>query len=151
LPRSPGRLDDHAIAARLSYFLTGGPPDATSPPSPMPAGSTIRPRSGIRPTASSASAMRGGGAGSRRFVEDFAAEWLDLDQIDFTEPDRKLFRDFDPIVQHSMLAETHSFLDEMLRENRPVSWLATADVTYLNSRLARFYGIPDVAATNSAD
>jgi hypothetical protein len=44
-----------------------------------------------------------------------------------------------------MLGETHAFLEEMLRDNRSVTWLASADVTYLNSRLARFYGIPDVA------
>jgi len=146
LTEKPGQLDDHAIAARLAYFLTGAPPDATL--------STLADAGGLRdPATLKAQADRllgiGGGtldpSATRRFVEDFAAEWLDLDQIDFTEPDRKLFRDFDPIVKNSMVAETHAFLEEMLRENRSASWLAAADVTYLNSRLARFYGIPDVA------
>ncbi|MFM8495389.1 MAG: DUF1592 domain-containing protein [Planctomycetia bacterium] len=146
LTESPGRLDDHAIASRLSYFLTGGPPDADLL-GLADAGKLHDPAT----LAAQADRLLGIGGGSgdrqaaRRFVEDFAAEWLDLDQIDFTEPDRKLFRDFDPIVQHSMLGETHAFLEEMLRDNRSVTWLASADVTYLNSRLARFYGIPDVA------
>jgi len=146
LTESPGRLDDHAVAARLSYFLTGGPPDADLT-ALADAGKLHDPAIlkaqadrllGIAPAGGDRQA-------ARRFVEDFAAEWLDLDQIDFTEPDRKLFRDFDPIVQNSMLGETHAFLEEMLRENRSISWIASADVTYLNSRLARFYGIPDVA------
>jgi len=145
LAEKPGRLDDHAIATRLSNILTRRPPDATQVALPD-AGRQHDPPTHRAQT----DRLLGIGEGeegrplSRRFIEDFAAEWLDLDQIDFTEPDRKLFRDFDPIVQNSMLAETHSFLEEMLRENRPVSWLASADVTYLNSRLARFYGIPDV-------
>jgi hypothetical protein len=146
LTESPGRLDDHAIAARLSYFLTGGPPDADLL-ALADAGKLHDPAT-LEAQADRLLGIGGGSGGrqaARRFVEDFAAEWLDLDQIDFTEPDRKLFRDFDPIVQHSMLGETHAFLEEMLRDNRSVTWLASADVTYLNSRLGRFYGIPDVA------
>jgi len=144
LTESPGRLDDHAVAARLSYFLTGGPPDAELA-ALADSGSLVDPATLV----TQADRLLGIGGGdrtaARRFVADFAAEWLDLDQIDFTEPDRKLFRDFDAIVQHSMLDETHAFLEEMLREDRSVSWIAAADVTYLDSRLARFYGIPEVA------
>jgi hypothetical protein len=77
-------------------------------------------------------------------VEDFAAEWLDLDQIDFTEPDGKLYPNFDAIVQNSMLAETRTYLETMLKENLSVARLIDADFTYLNSRLARFYGIDGV-------
>jgi hypothetical protein len=145
LTEKPGRLDDHAIAARLAYFLTGGPPDATL--MALADAGTLHEPATLKAQADRLLGIGDGTSGTgatRRFVEDFAAEWLDLDQIDFTEPDRKLFRDFDPIVKNSMLAETHAFLEEMLRENRSASWLAAADVTYLDSRLARFYGIPDV-------
>src|SRR5262249_18789623 len=75
---------------------------------------------------------------------DFAAQWLDLELIDFTEPDSKLFPDFDAIVQNSMLAETHTYLDTMLRKNQNVTRLLQSDDTYLNSRLARFYDIDGV-------
>jgi hypothetical protein len=134
----PGPLDDHALAARLSYFLTGGPPDdalaAVADAGRLRDSATLR-RETDRLLA---------GAGTAVFVRDFAAEWLDLDQIDFTEPDRKLSKGFDGVVKQSMLAETHRFLEEMLRENRPVSWLAAADATYLDSRLARYYGVAGV-------
>jgi hypothetical protein len=80
----------------------------------------------------------------RVFLQDFAAEWIDLDQIDFTEPDSKLFPTFDSIVQHSMLDETHAFLQTMLDENLSVSHLIDSNFTFLNSRLARFYDIDGV-------
>jgi len=146
LTEKPGQLDDHAIAARLAYFLTGAPPDDTL--MALADAGTLHDPATLK---SQADRLLGLGKGksdtaaTHRFVEDFAAEWLDLDQIDFTEPDRKLFRDFDPIVKNSMLGETHAFLEEMVRDNRSASWLVSAGVTYLDSRLARFYGIPDVA------
>jgi mono/diheme cytochrome c family protein len=134
-----GLLDDHAVATRLSFFLTGGPPDAE-----LGALADAGDLAG-RPTVLRAQADRLlADEGGRRFLEDFAAEWLDLDQIDFTEPDRKLFPRFDPIVQAGMLAETHAFLEAMLRDNLPVRRLVDADFTHLHSRLARFYGIPGV-------
>jgi hypothetical protein len=139
LVEEPGPLDDHAIATRLSYFLTGGPPDDEL--SAIAAAGRLR-----RPAVLAREVDRLlAGPGTARFIRDFAAEWLDLDQIDFTEPDRKLYKGFDGVVKQSMLSETHRFLEEMLRENRPVSWFADADVTYLDSRLARYYGIPNVA------
>jgi hypothetical protein len=135
----PGRLDDHAIATRLSYFLTGSMPDAELTRL-ADAGKLHEPRQ-IQLQVERLLQGRGG----RRFIEDFAAEWLDLDQIDFTEPDSKLFPTFDAIVQHSMLDETHAFLETLLRENRGVTQLIDSDHTYLNSRLARFYDIDGVS------
>jgi len=82
--------------------------------------------------------------GTRRFVKDFASEWLDLDQIDFTEPDRKFYREFDGVVKHSMLAETQAVLQDALDHDQPVAELFVSDTTYLNSRLARYYSIPGV-------
>ena len=134
----PGPLDDHALAARLSYFLTGGPPDDTL--AAVADAGRLRDPATLRHQTDRLLA----GAGTAVFVRDFAAEWLDLDQIDFTEPDRKLSKGFDGVVKQSMLAESHRFLEEMLRENRPGTWLADADVTYLDSRLARYYGIAGV-------
>jgi len=135
----PGRLDDHAVAARLSYFLTGGPPDAEL--AALADAKRLRTPAVLRREVDRLLA----GPAASRFVRDFAAEWLDLDQIDFTEPDRKLSKGFDAVVKQSMLAETHRFLEELLRDNRPVSWLADADVTYVDSRLARYYGLAGVA------
>jgi hypothetical protein len=138
LTENPGPLDDHAIAARLSYFLTGNTPD--EPLSQLADAGRLRNSDVLRGEVQRLLAGQGG----RRFIEDFAAEWLDLDQIDFTEPDGKLFPDFDSIVQNGMLNETRTFLERMLGENRSVTQLITSDDTFLHSRLARFYGIDGV-------
>jgi hypothetical protein len=134
----PGQLDDHAIATRLSYFLTGRTPDESL--TRLADSGELHEPSAIRREVERLLSETGG----RRFVEDFAAEWLDLDQINFTEPDSKLYPDFDAIVQQSMLDETHTFLETMLRENLSVSHLIASDFTFLNSRLGRFYDIDGV-------
>lgn len=135
---SPGMLDDHALATRLSYFLTGGPPDAAL--NALAEAGRLHDPAVLRHEAERLLSDAGG----RRFIEDFAAEWLDLDQIDFTEPDGKLFPQFDSIVQHSMLNETQAYLETMLRDNISVTALMDSDFTFLNSRLARFYDIDGV-------
>jgi hypothetical protein len=139
LTETPGPLDDHAIAARLSYLLTGNTPDERL--AQLADAGRLQNVGAIRSEVNRLLA----GPGGRRFVQDFAAEWLDLDQIDFTEPDGKLYPGFDSIVQQSMLDETHTYLETMLRENQSVTRLIDSDETFLNSRLARFYDIRGVS------
>jgi hypothetical protein len=138
LSESPGNLDDHAIAARLGFFLTGSIPDERL--TELADAGRLHDPATIHAEVDRLLA----GEGGRRFIEDFAAEWLDLDQINFTEPDRKLYPRFDAIVQNSMLDETHTFLTTMLEENLGVARLFDADFTFFNSRLARFYEIGGV-------
>ncbi|MEM6978913.1 MAG: DUF1592 domain-containing protein [Planctomycetota bacterium] len=133
-----GRLDDYAIANRLSYMLTGTMPDEQLRRA-ADAGKLNQPWQ-IKKHVDRLLQTKNG----RRFVPDFTGQWLDLVDIDFTEPDRRLFRDFDLIVQQSMLEETHHFVQKQLDENRPISELIGADYTFLNERLARYYGIDDV-------
>lgn len=136
---TPGRLDNEAVATRLSYFLTGAPPDAELR-------SLAAARSLTRPEVLLAQTDRLiDRDGGKQFITDFAAQWLDLDQIDFTEPDGKLYPGFDSIVQNSMLDETHTFLQSMLQNNLSVKHLIDSDFTFLNSRLARYYGIDGVS------
>lgn len=132
----PGRLDDFAIATRLSYLLTGKAPDEA----------LYRDAAAGRLTAD-----RKVIAGHVRrlldsehldhFVRDFTDQWLDLADIDFTEPDRRMHPQFDLIVQNAMLEETQRFVKTLLVENRPAKELVDADFTWLNSRLADFYEI----------
>ena len=139
LTENPGPLDSYAVAARLSYFLTGSTPDSRL--SDLADAGCLHDAATLRAeTRRLLSGDRG-----RQFVKDFAAEWLDLCLIDFTEPDSRLFSDFDGIVQQSLLDETHAFLETMLRENLSVRNVIDSDFTWLNSRLARFYDIPDVS------
>ena len=134
----PGPLDDHAVASRLSYFLTGSMPDDELRRL-ADAGELRNEDTLIRQTDRILDAQT-----DDRFIRDLAAEWLDLEQISFTEPDRKLYTGFDPIVEHAMLDETHAFLADMLRSDSSVTQLVDAGHTFLNSRLARYYGIQGV-------
>lgn len=133
-----GELDSYAIANRLSYMLTGSMPDDEL--------NRLAEEGKLKdPEVIDTQVQRLlAGQDGRRFLEDFAAEWLDLNQIDATEPERRLAPDFDKTVERAMLDETHQYLETMLRENQSVRHLMTSDYTYLNSRLARYYGIEGV-------
>lgn len=135
---SPGVLDEYALASRLSYMLWNSVPDAelVSLADEQRLSSPEVLRQQVDRMLLSA---RG-----EAFVRDLAAEWLDLRLIDFTEPDQKLYPEFDVIVQQAMLEETHRFLQDMLDRNASVTELIDADYTYLNSRLARYYDIEGV-------
>ena len=135
----PGTLDDYALASRLSYFLWNSMPD--EPLLTLAAEGRLRDPDVIR---GEVHRMLADGR-SRQFVEDFAREWLDLALIDFTQPDRRRFRNFDQVVQQSMLAETHAYLTAMLADDLDIRRLVQSDQTYLNSRLARYYDIEGVA------
>lgn len=136
---APGPLDDHAVASRLSYFLWNTMPDAQL--LKQAAAGKFTKSWGVQQQIEWMLADDRG----KNFVRDFAAEWLDLSLIDFTEPDPRMFRDFDIVVQQSMLNETHAYLQTMVDENLSVTNLIDSDFTFLNSRLARFYRIDGVA------
>lgn len=136
---NPGPLDDYAIASRLSYFLWSSTPDAellTAAANHRLAG---HPEEIRRQLARMLAAPRG-----QTFLRDFANQWLELSEIDFTEPDRKTHPDFDQIVQYAMLDETQTFLQHVLDNNRNVAELVDCSYTFLNSRLARFYNVEGV-------
>ena len=135
---APGMLDGFALASRLSYLVWGTMPDKQLLDKAK-SGELTKPHTLRRQLERMLEDSR-----SDNFVKDLAAEWLDLSEIDFTEPDRKLYSGFDVVVQESMLAETHAFLAEMLRNNLSVGNLIDSDFTFLNSRLARYYGIDEV-------
>lgn len=138
LHETPGRLDDYSLASRLSYFLWNTMPDAEL--LKLAGSGRLSDKAVLRSQVNRMLADERG----RNFVKDFAAQWLDLSQIDFTEPDRRLYPKFDIIVQQSMLEETQAYLQTMLDENLSVGHLIDSDFTFLNSRLARFYEIDRV-------
>jgi hypothetical protein len=85
---------------------------------------------------------------SRSLVTNFAAQWLFLRDVETKEPDVYLFRDFDEGVRAAFVRETELFLDSILREDRSVLELLTADYTFLNEPLARHYGIPQITGSH---
>ena len=81
---------------------------------------------------------------SKALVENFAGQWLYLRNVPMVNPNRDLFPQFDENLQRAFRRETELFFGSMLREDRSVLGLLSADYTFLNERLARHYGVPDV-------
>jgi len=81
---------------------------------------------------------------SSALVTNFAAQWLFLRDIEAKRPDEVLFQDFDETLRAALQRETELFLESVFRENRSVTELLTANYSFLNERLARHYGVPNV-------
>ena len=77
-------------------------------------------------------------------VDNFAGQWLVLRNIRDVSPDADLFPDFDENLRDAFLQETALFFESQLKEDRSVVELLSADYTFVNERLARHYGIPNV-------
>jgi hypothetical protein len=134
----PGKLDDFAFASRLSYFFWNSMPDAR-----------LRQLAG-EGTLRKPEVLRGEvermlkDAKSQRFVEDFLGQWLKLRSIAANDADRKLYPEFNPYLQDSMVAETRAYFRELIEKNLDSTYIVKSDFAMLNQRLATHYGIPDV-------
>jgi len=84
---------------------------------------------------------------SDALVSNFAEQWLFLRDIEAKKPDELLFPDFDETLRDAFRTETDLFLNSALRENRSVLELLTANYTFVNERLAKHYGIPNVSGS----
>jgi hypothetical protein len=132
-------LDDYSLAARLSYFLT-----RTSPDDELVAAAASGKLSTDRATLLAQTERLLKHPHSARFVEDFTDAWLNLRDINFTNPDGALFPEFDPFLQWSMVEETRTFFRKLLDDNLSVTNVVKSDFAMLNSRLAEHYGIAGV-------
>ncbi|WZO99316.1 DUF1592 domain-containing protein [Isosphaeraceae bacterium EP7] len=81
---------------------------------------------------------------SRSLVDNFAAQWLHLRNLDSITPDLRLFPDFDENLRIAFRRETEALFEEVMHEDRSVLELLDPGHTYLNGRLAKHYGIPHV-------
>lgn len=133
-----GAVDDFALAARLSYFLWSSMPDA--PLLEAAARGDLRKPALLRAQTERLLADPKAAA----FTKNFTGQWLHLRDIDFTEPDRKLYPEFDELLKASMVAETRAYFDEILRGDRSLLEFVDSDWAMLNRRLATHYGIPGV-------
>jgi len=77
-------------------------------------------------------------------VDNFGGQWLELRKLESVKPDRQKFPEFEDYLRMSMREETDTFLANIIREDRSVIEMIDSDYTFLNERLARFYGIPGV-------
>ena len=131
-------LSDLELASRLSFFLWSSIPDdeliqaAGQGKLHDPGVLEQEVRRMLKDQRSSALAV------------NFAGQWLRLRNVLGQEPDDVMFPNFNDNLRHDFVNETELFFGSIVRENRSVVDLLTADYTYLNDRLAEFYGIPNV-------
>lgn len=133
-----GKLDEFALAARLSYFLWSSLPDEELR-SLAAAGRLSDPEVLRAQTERLLADPR-----AARFTRNFVGQWLNLREIEFTIPDKQLYPEYDGALLDAMVRETELFFDEVLRNNRPLHEFVDSDWTMLNDRLARHYRIADV-------
>lgn len=134
----PGRLDDHALASRLSYFLWRSLPDDELL---ARAGDGSLSDPGV--FASQVERLLDDPR-SERFVHDFAGQAFRLYEMKATNPDSGLYPEYDDRLGQAMARETQLFLAELIDGDHGVGSLIDADFTFLNRRLADHYGIPEV-------
>jgi mono/diheme cytochrome c family protein/cytochrome c553 len=138
LEELPGRLDDWALASRLSYFLWSTLPDDEL--RKLAADGTLHQPAILRSQVERLLASPKATA----FVESFVGQWLDLRQIDFTLPDRKMYPEFDDILKAAMVGETQAFFAQLLRDDSSLNNFIHSDFLMLNRCIAEHYKIDGV-------
>jgi mono/diheme cytochrome c family protein len=137
-PGASYRISDAALASRLSFFLWSSIPDdelltlAIEGKLHEPA---VLEKQARRMLADQK---------SRALVNNFASQWLYLRDLKSAKPDEDLFPDFDDNLRQAFEQETELVFDSILREQRSVLDLLDANYTFVNERLAKHYGIPNV-------
>jgi hypothetical protein len=140
----PGRLDDYALASRLSYFLWNSEPDVAL--RALAASGRLH-----KPDVLKAQTERLMNDGKfRRFIEAFTDYWLDLRKVDDTSPSTTLYNDYelDDSLKAAAVEETRLFVEELFRQDLPAREIVNSDFTFLNERLAQHYGVPGVTGAN---
>ena len=132
-------LDAMDIASRLSFFLWSSIPDETL----LELAEQGR-LSDLRVVEEQARRMLADPRASHALVEGFAAQWLNLRLLPEKLADPNRYPDFDDSLLDAFRQETELFIASNVREDRPITELLDADYTYVNERLARFYGIPGI-------
>lgn len=138
LREKPGKLDDFALASRLSYFLWSSMPDdellTLAEEGKLSNSGTVRQQVERMLRDPKAAA----------FTENFAGQWLNLRAINATEPDPTLYPEADEVLKLSMVKEALLFFDEVLKNDLSLTNFVASDFSMLNGRLAKHYGIPGV-------
>ena len=137
-PGQPYRVSDFDLASRLSFFLWSTAPDeelvtlATQGKLKDPAVLERQVRRMLADRRSEALAI------------NFGGQWLNLRGLQSTGPLPLVYPDFDDPLRQAMRREVELLVDSIVREDRSITDLLTADYTFVNERLAKHYGIPNV-------
>jgi hypothetical protein len=137
-PGQPYRLADVDLASRLSFFLWGTVPDEEL--LEIAAAERLSDPDVLEQQVERLLAD----PRSEALATRFASQWLRLQDADKNSPDSYLYPDFTAQLRDDMVRETQLLFDHLVREDRSLFEIITADYTFLNDRLARHYGIPGV-------
>jgi hypothetical protein len=132
------RISDLELASRLSFFLWSSLPDDALLDSAV-RGELRRPDVLDRHVRRMLADPR-----SYNLASNFAGQWLRLRNLTSVDPNVRLYPDFDDNLRQAFRLETELFVDSVVREDRSVLDLLRTDYTFLNERLAKHYGIPNV-------
>ena len=137
-PGQPYRISDLELASRLSFFLWSSPPDDQL--------LALASQGKLKDAAVLEQQTRRmlADARSRALVTNFGGQWLQLRNLASSTPIALDFPDFDDNLREAFKRETEMLLESIIREDRNVAELLDADYTFVNERLARHYGIPNV-------
>jgi mono/diheme cytochrome c family protein len=132
------RLSDVELASRLSFFLWSTIPDTEL--------LDLATRGRLSDPTILASQVRRllASPKSKALIDNFASQWLGLRKLPGVVPDLNEFPDFDENLRDAMREETRLFIDSQMRGDRNVMELVSANYTFVNERLARHYGIPNI-------
>jgi mono/diheme cytochrome c family protein len=141
-PGETYRIGDFELASRLSFFLWSSIPDDTL--------LDLAAQNKLHQPAVLAREVRRMIADPRgeALVSNFAGQWLQLRNLQGIQPDPEKFPDFDDNLRQAFRREAELFFESIVKEDRPVPDLMTADYTFVNERLARHYGIPGVVGSD---
>ncbi len=129
-------IDEYSLANRLSYFLWSSPPDDKL--LQLAAKNELR-----KNLATEVNRMIGDYRGWA-LTEDFAGQWLQLRDMDIVSPDARRFPEWKGGIAYAMKRESQTFFDHILRGNRSVIDFLNADYSFMDRKLANFYGIQGV-------
>ena len=134
----PESIGDVELASRLSFFLWASAPDAEL------LKLADQHRLGAPGVVAAQVKRMLGDARADALSTRFAGQWLRLSDVDRMLPDALLYPYYDHSLGQAFVRETELFFDSIVREDRSVLDLITADYTFANERVARHYGIPNV-------
>ncbi len=132
------RVNDFELATRLSFFLWSSIPDDEL--LEVAAHGLLKQRATLEQQ--TLRMLRDPRAQS--LVDNFASEWLELRNLRSSIPDQNEFPDFDDNLRQAFRRETELLFQSVMREDRSIFDLLTADYTFVNERLAKHYGIPNI-------
>ncbi len=137
-PGQTYRISDIDLASRLSFFLWGTVPDDELVTAATTGG--LRTRAGVERQVRRMLAD----ARSEALATRFGAQWLRLQDIKKNRPDPLMYPQWDDTLADAFRRETELFFDSLVREDRNMLDLLTADYTFANERVAKHYGIANV-------